>query len=105
MRFLFTSHQSVDTWCKFAISASKVIILRYSRNSRLQEIYLFRNKVQYVNSKAVKPGFCVKMEVTRVPPGRPSRTISGTQGRIKGGQLPRALRSKGATVMTFVCFK
>jgi len=26
----------------------------------------------------VNPGFCEKMEVTRVPLGRPSRTISGT---------------------------
>jgi len=37
MRFLFTSHQSVYAWRKLANSASKVIILRYSRNSRLQE--------------------------------------------------------------------
>jgi len=37
-------------------------------------MYLFRNKVQYVNSKAVKPAFYEKMEVTRVPPGRPLRT-------------------------------
>jgi len=27
----------------------------------------------------VNPGFCEKMEVTRVPPGRPSRTTSGTR--------------------------
>jgi len=26
----------------------------------------------------VNPGFCEKMEVARVPPGRPSRTASGT---------------------------
>jgi len=34
-------------------------------------IYLFRNKAQYANQKAVNPGFCEKMEVSRVPPGRP----------------------------------
>ena len=27
----------------------------------------------------MKPGFCVKVEVTRVPPGRPSHTTSGTR--------------------------
>ena len=27
----------------------------------------------------MNPGFCEKMEVTRVPPGRPSRTTSGTR--------------------------
>jgi len=42
-----------------------------------RKIYLFRNKAWYVN-KAVNPGFCEKMEVTRVPPGRSSRTTSGT---------------------------
>jgi len=26
-------------------------------------------------------------------------------GRIKGGQLPRAPRCKGAPVMKFICFK
>jgi len=30
----------------------------------------------------MNPGFCEKMEVTRVPPGRPSCTTSGT--RITG---------------------
>ena len=77
--FLFIFHQLVDASRKFANSASKIIMLRYNRISRLQEKYLFPNKAQYVNSKAVKPGFCVKMEVTRVPPGRPSRTTTGTR--------------------------
>jgi len=27
----------------------------------------------------VNPGFCEKMQVTRVPSGRPSRTTSGTR--------------------------
>jgi len=27
----------------------------------------------------VNPGFCEKMEVTHIPPGRPSRTIGGTR--------------------------
>jgi len=31
--FLFTFHQLVDAWRKFANSASKVIMLRYNRNS------------------------------------------------------------------------
>ena len=35
--FLFTFHQSVDAWRKLANRTSKVIILRYNRNSRLQE--------------------------------------------------------------------
>jgi len=34
----------VDAWRKFANRASKVIMLRYNRNSRLQEIFSFRNK-------------------------------------------------------------
>jgi len=42
-------------------------------------MYLFRNKTRYVNWKAVNPGFREKMEVTRVPPGRPLRTTSGTR--------------------------
>jgi len=32
----------------------------------------------------VNPGFCEKVEVTRVPRGRPSHTTSGT--RIAGGE-------------------
>jgi len=35
--FLFTFHQLVDVWCKFATSASKVIMLRNNRNIRLKE--------------------------------------------------------------------
>jgi len=34
---LFTFQQLVDAWRKFANSESKVIKLRYSRSSRLQE--------------------------------------------------------------------
>jgi len=36
---LFSFHQWVDAWHKFSNSASKVIglILRYTRNSRLQD--------------------------------------------------------------------
>jgi len=34
-------------------------------------MYLFRNKARYVDWKTVNVGFCEKMEVTRVPPGRP----------------------------------
>jgi len=37
MRFLFTFHQFVDAWRKFANSASKLILLRYSTKSKLQE--------------------------------------------------------------------
>jgi len=39
MRFLllFTFHQLVDMWDKFANSSSKIIMLRYNKNSRLQE--------------------------------------------------------------------
>jgi len=32
--------------------------------------------MRYVILKAVNQGFCCKMEVTRVPPGRPSRTTT-----------------------------
>jgi len=35
--FLFTLHQLVDVWRKFANRAQKVIMLRYSRNSWLQK--------------------------------------------------------------------
>jgi len=35
--YLFTFHQLVDAWRKFANSASKVIMLRYNRNSRLKK--------------------------------------------------------------------
>jgi len=49
MRFLFTFHQLVDAWRKFANSASKVILLRYNRNSGYRKIYLFRNKASYMN--------------------------------------------------------
>jgi len=41
--FLFTFHQLVDAWHKFANSASKVIFLQYNRNSRLQK-NLFTSK-------------------------------------------------------------
>jgi len=34
---LFTFHQLVDVLCKFANSTSQVTMLRYNRNSRLQE--------------------------------------------------------------------
>jgi len=37
MRFLLTFHELVDAWRRFANSASKVIMLRHNRNSRLQE--------------------------------------------------------------------
>jgi len=46
MRFLFALHQFVDAWYEFANSASKVIILRYSR-----KIHLFRNNARYVIRK------------------------------------------------------
>jgi len=52
------------------------------RGVNLVTMYLFRSKARYVNYKAVNPGFCEKMDVTRntcVPPGRPSRTTSGTR--------------------------
>jgi len=65
--FLFTFHQLVDAWRKFANSASKVIMWRYNKNSSYRKIYLFRNKARYVNWKAMNPGFCEKMKVTRVP--------------------------------------
>jgi len=71
--FLFTFHQLVDAWRKLADSSSKLIMLRNNRNSGLQE-YLFRNYARYLNWKSVNPGFCEKMEVTRVPPGGSSRT-------------------------------
>jgi len=41
-----------------------------------KNIYLFRNKAQYINYKAVNPGLCEKLYVSRVPPGKPSRTTS-----------------------------
>jgi len=47
--FLFTLHQLVDAWRKFANSTSKVIMLRYNRYSGYKNIYLFRNKARYVN--------------------------------------------------------
>ena len=47
--FLFTFHQLVDVWRKFANSASKVIMLRNNRNSSYRKIYLFRHKARYVN--------------------------------------------------------
>jgi len=51
MRFLslLTFHQSVDAWRKCANSASKVVKLRYKRNSGYKKMYLFRNKARYVN--------------------------------------------------------
>jgi len=64
---------------------SKVIMLRYNRKEGCRKIYLFRNKAQYINLKAVNPGFCAKIEVTRIPPGRPSGTTSGT--RTTGWEL------------------
>jgi len=48
-KFLFTFHQLVDAWRKFAKSASKVIMLRSNRNSDYRKIYLLRNKALYVN--------------------------------------------------------
>jgi len=45
MRFLFAFHQLVDAWRKFANSVLKVIMLWYSRNSRLKNINLFRNSL------------------------------------------------------------
>jgi len=59
--FLFTFHQLVDAWRKFVNSTSKVKMLRNNRNSGYRKLYLFRNKAQYVNKKAVNPGFCDKM--------------------------------------------
>jgi len=42
-------------------------------------MYSFRNKARHVNSKAVHiQVFVKKMEITRVLPGRPSRTTSST---------------------------
>jgi len=38
-----------------------------------------QNKNRNVNYKAVNPGFCEKMKVTNIPPGRPSHTTSGTR--------------------------
>jgi len=74
---LFT-FQLVDAWRKFVNNASKVIMLRCNKNSRALENVFIRNKARYVNWKAVDSGFCEKMEVTRVPPGRPSCITSGT---------------------------
>ena len=37
VRFMFTFHQLVDAWRKFANSASKVIMLRHNRNNKLQK--------------------------------------------------------------------
>jgi len=72
-------HQLVDAWRSFANSTLILIMLRYNRNSGYRKIYLFRNNDRYVKWKAVNPCFCGKMEVTRVPPERPSRTTSGTR--------------------------
>jgi len=35
----------------------------------------------------VNPGFCEKMEVTRVPPGRPSRTTGYAYHRLRVPQV------------------
>jgi len=40
---LFTFHQLVDAWRKFANSSSKVVMLRYNRKEGYRKIYLFRN--------------------------------------------------------------
>jgi len=39
--FLFTFQQLVDAWRKFANSMLKAIMLRYNRNSRLQEYFIY----------------------------------------------------------------
>jgi len=42
MRFLFTFHQLVDAWRKFANSASKVTMLRNNGKSKLQEFFYLK---------------------------------------------------------------
>jgi len=54
-------------------------MLRYDRNTRLQENLFIQKQSPIRKLEIVNPGFCEKMEVTRVPPGRPSRTTSGTR--------------------------
>jgi len=46
--FLFTFHQLVIAWRKFADSASKVVMLRNHGNSGYRKVYLFRNKALYM---------------------------------------------------------
>ena len=76
MRFLclFTFHQLVDAWRHFANSASKVIMLPNNRNSRLQEPLFIQKQSPRRKLETCESRFCKIMEVTRVPPGRPSRT-------------------------------
>jgi len=45
MRFLFTFHQLVDAWRKFAYSGSKVILLRCNMNSRLEENIFIQKEI------------------------------------------------------------
>ena len=69
--------QLVDAWSKFAHSASKVIMLRHNRNSRQQENLFIYKQSPKRKLESCESRFCEKMEVTRVPLGRPSRTTSG----------------------------
>ena len=88
-------------WRKFAYSASNVIMLRNNRNSRLQEqVFIYcRNKARYVNKKAANLGFCEKMEITRVPPGRHSRINSGTRTTVWERLVYRNLQIAASTLV------
>jgi len=44
MRFLFSFHQLVDAWRKFANSPSKAIKLRNNKNSSLLEILFIQKQ-------------------------------------------------------------
>ena len=47
--FLFTFHQLVDAWRKFATSAWKTHCYGTIRIAGYRKIYLFEHKAQYVN--------------------------------------------------------
>jgi len=74
--FLFTFHQLVDAWRKFADSALKLIMLRNNRNSRLQEnLFIWKqNPMRKLGSSESRFLWKNVSYSPRVPPGRPSRT-------------------------------
>jgi len=65
MRFLFTFHQLVDAWRKFANSASKVTMLRNNGKSKLQEFFYLKANSDASTRKLwiqvfVKTGSCLR---------------------------------------------
>jgi len=72
MRFfvLFTFNQLVDAWRKLSNRASKVIMLRNNRNSRLEKNLFIKKQSPKRKLESCESRFLWKMEVTRVPPER-----------------------------------